>query len=52
MQRSVKEHQAVCQAILDANGDAGRNEMLEHISIDGKDSHEALDPTWLTMSPD
>jgi len=40
MQRSVKEHQAVCQSILDANGDAGRNEMLEHISIGGKDFAE------------
>lgn len=40
MQRSVKEHQAVCQAILDANGDAARKEMLEHISIGGKDFAE------------
>lgn len=40
MQRSVKEHQAVCQAILDADGDAAREAMLEHISIGGKDFAE------------
>ncbi|MBO9647991.1 MAG: GntR family transcriptional regulator [Variovorax sp.] len=40
MERSSREHEAVCKAILAMDPQAARDAMLEHISIGGKDFAE------------